>query len=317
MEHNPNKSPNPNNTVSHNGKTIIVAGATGDLGKRIISCLLHSGAAVKALVRKGTNPKSLVWLQKKGVLISEVDFNSHSQLVQACSGASCLVSALSGLEEVILGVQTQLLQAAIEAGIPRFIPSDYCIDYKKLSFGSNRNLDLRHQFNDRINKAPVVATSILNGMFTDLLTGQAPIILFGLRRILYWGDAEQLLDFTTVQNTAEYTACAILDDATPRYLRIAGEVINVKGLRTAATEVTGKEFHLFKAGELGRLRTMIKITRALLPKKKEVFPPWQGMQYMHDMFTGLPKLAPLDNNRYSHLKWTSVREVLSRSGSKQ
>lgn len=57
---------------------------------------------------------------------------------------------------------------------------------------------------------------------------------------------------------------------------------------------------------------MIKITRALLPKKNEVFPPWQGMQYLHNMFTGLAKLTPLDNNRYPDIHWTSVQEVLSK-----
>jgi nucleoside-diphosphate-sugar epimerase len=293
-----------------------VAGATGNLGNRITSYLLKSGAVVKALVRKGSNPHAIDLLQKKGVLLSEVDFNNRAQLVKACSGGSCLVSALSGLEDVIVGVQIQLLKAASEAGIPRFIPSDYCIDYTKLPDGSNRNLDLRRQFNERLNKASINATSIFSGMFTDLLTGQAPVILFGLKRVVYWGATEQLLDFTTIENTAEYTARAALDDATPRYLRIAGDVINVRGLRNAASEATGKEFHLLRAGGLGGLQTMIKITRALLPKKKEVFPPWQGMQYLHNMFTGLPKLAPLDNNRYPGIHWTSVREVLSKPGLK-
>jgi uncharacterized protein YbjT (DUF2867 family) len=305
------KSNNMNKSnANESKKTVVLAGATGDLGNRIISYLLKSGAAVKALVRKGGNPIALGLLQKTGVATLEVDFNNQAELVKACSGGSCLVSALNGLEDVILGVQTQLLQAALEAGIPRFIPSDFCTDYTKLSYGSNRNLDLRRQFNERLQEVPIAATSILNGMFTDLLTGQAPLILFGLKRVLYWGDAEQLLDFTTIENTAEYTARAALDDATPRYLRIAGDVTNVIGLKKAASEVSGKEFQLLRLGGLGGLQMMIKITRALFPKKKEVFPPWQGMQYMHNMFTGLPKLTPLDNNRYSDIHWTSVKEVL-------
>jgi len=312
MEYNSNSIVNADNSSSTSNKTIVVAGATGDLGNRMTAYLLKSGATVKALVRQGSNANSVALLQKEGVLISEVDFNNQGQLAKVCSGGSCLVSALSGLEDVIIGVQTQLLKAATEAGVPRFIPSDYCIDYTKLSHGSNRNLDLRRQFNERLNKAPIAATSILNGMFTDLLTGQAPVILFGLKRVVYWGDSEQLLDFTTIENTAEYTARAALDDNTPRYLRIAGEVINVKGIKKAASEATGQEFHLLKAGGLGGLQTMIKITRVLLPKKNEVFPPWQGMQYLHNMFTGLPKLTPLDNNRYPNIRWTSIQEVLSK-----
>lgn len=303
------------NTMGHaakgSHKTIIVAGATGHLGGRIVTHLLKAGAIVKALVRGNSNGDAIAKLKNAGAIISEVDFNNQAELVRACSGGTCLVSALSGLEDVIVGVQTQLLNAALAAGISRFIPSDYCIDYTKLSYGSNRNLDLRRRFSERLNEAALAPTSILNGMFTDLLTGQAPVILFGMKRVLYWGDAEQLLDFTTIENTAQYTAHAALDEATPRYLRIAGDVVNVTGLRKAASEATGKEFGLLRAGGLGGLQSMIKITRVLLPKKKEVFPPWQGMQYLHNMFTGLPKLAPLDNDRYAGIEWTSVREVLS------
>jgi len=34
------------------------------------------------------------------------------------------------------------------------------------------------------------------------------------------------------------------------------------------------------------------------------------MQYMYDMFSGKPKLNPLDNDRYPEIKWTSINEVL-------
>jgi DNA-binding phage protein len=220
------------------------------------------------------------------------------------------VSALSGLEDVIVGLQSKLLQAAVRAGVPRFIPSDYCIDYTKLSPGQNRNLDWRRQFNQLLDQSPIAATSILNGMFTDLLTGQAPVVIFKFKRVVYWGDADQLLDFTTMENTAEYTAKAALDETTPRYLRIAGDVENAKGLVKAATDATGNTFQLFRPGGLGRLQTITNITRTLFPKNKEVFPPWQGMQYMHDMFSGQPKLDPLDNDRYP-ISWTSVREMLA------
>ncbi|HVG16020.1 MAG TPA: NmrA family NAD(P)-binding protein, partial [Chitinophagaceae bacterium] len=212
---------------------------------------------------------------------------------------------------VIVELQMKLMQAAISAGVPRFIPSDYCIDYTKLHFGGNRNLDLRKQFNEQLDKAPLAPTSILNGMFSDLLTGQAPVILFGMKRVVYWGNASQLLDFTTLEDTAEYTAHAALDEATPRYLRIAGDVLDAKGLQEVASKVTGKAFRLFRAGSLNRLQTIIKITRTMFRQKKEVFPVWQGMQYMHDMFTGKPKLEPLDNARYPAIKWTTVSDLLS------
>ncbi|MEJ8803187.1 NmrA family NAD(P)-binding protein [Pontibacter sp. H249] len=302
-----------NNTTSTLQKpTIVLAGATGDLGGRIAKALLEKGAIVRALVRDDSDQAKVYTLQRSGATICEVDFHNAAELANACEGATCVVSALSGLHYVIVGIQTLLLNAAVAAGVPRFIPSDFAIDFTKLPYGNNRNLDLRKEFKERLDKTPIAATSILNGMFADLLTGQAPIVLFPIKKVMYYGNPNQLMDFTTIQNTADYTAAAALDPNTPRYLRIAGDVLSTRGLQKAASKATGEEFGLFRVGGLGLLNTIIKITKALTPTSKEVFPAWQGMQYMRDMFTGLPKLEPLDNDRYPEIKWTTVAEVLAK-----
>ncbi|MGI4872007.1 MAG: NmrA family NAD(P)-binding protein [Janthinobacterium lividum] len=290
--------------------TIVLAGATGDLGFRIAQALLDQGAAVRALVRPGNTKPELTTLRERGATVVALDFTDVAALTAACAGAACVVSALSGLREVIVDAQTRLLAAALAAGVPRFIPSDYCIDYTKLSAGSNRNLDLRREFNQHLDQVPIAATSVLNGMFTDLLTGQAPVVLFGLKRVLYWGSADQPLDFTTIADTATFTAAAALDPTTPRYLRVAGEVATIREVQVAASAATGQPFGLLWAGPLAVLGAMAKATRALMPASDDVFPPWQGMQYLHNMFSGRPKLAPLDNARYPNIRWTSVREVL-------
>lgn len=290
--------------------TIILAGATGDLGSRIATHLVKRGATVKALLRKNSPSEKFAKIRETGAFVTEVDFNNVITLTEACKGGTCVVSALSGLRETIVDTQTKLLEATVLAGVPRFIPSDYSIDFTKLPNGSNRNLDLRREFAERLDKAPVKATSILNGMFTDLLKGEAPVILPGPRLVVYWGSADQPMDFTTIENTAEYTALAALDPDTPRYLRIAGEVATIRDLQQAAQEASGKEFHKLKAGGLGMLSFMIKATRKLFPQNNEVFPAWQGMQYLHNMFTGLPKLHPLDNTRYPEMQWTTVKDVI-------
>ena len=290
---------------------IVVAGATGSLGGRVARAILDRGGKVTAVVRRSCDPDKVEALRERGVTIAELDSYGIPQLTQACLGASCVVSALSGLREVIVDTQTSLLEAAVNAGVPRFIPSDYCIDFTKLPPGSNRNLDLRREFGQRLDKAPIAATSILNGMFTHLLTGEAPVVLFRIKRILYWGDADQLLDFTTTDDAARFTAAAALDPLTPRYLRIAGDQVSARGLADIATLVTGERFKLLRPGGLRRYERLIKLARAVSPQKDAVYPPWQGMQYMHNMFSGRAKLEPLDNDRYPGLRWTTVREVLA------
>ncbi|MBB4639233.1 hypothetical protein FHS01_005300 [Longimicrobium terrae] len=222
------------------------------------------------------------------------------------------MSALSGLREVIVEAQTRLLEAAVSAGAPRFIPSDFAIDFTTLPPGSNRNLDLRREFKERVDRAPIAATSIMNGAFADMLTGVAPIILFKRRRILYWQDADQRMDFTTKDDVAAYTAAAALDPSTPRILRIAGDQVSARELAALMTDITGERFRLFRAGGLGLLGVLIKVARTVAPQPDEIYPPWQGMQYMYNMYSGLGAFRSLDNGRYPELRWTNARDVLTR-----
>ena len=59
------------------------------------------------------------------------------------------------------------------------------------------------------------------------------------------------------------------------------------------------------------LGALIKVARAFAPGEKQLYPAWQGMQYMRNMFDGRAKLQPLDNDRYPAMGWTTAREVLS------
>ena len=296
-----------------NDPTIAVAGATGNLGGRITKALLRRGASVTALVRHGTARDKLERLKGSGATVTSVELSSISEVASACSGASCVVSALAGLRDVIVEKQTALLDAAVQAGVPRFFPSDYSIDFTKFPPGENRNLDLRREFHERLDMAPISATTIFTGAFAEMLAAQMPLILFRLKRVLYWGDADQRMDFTTMDDTAAFTASAALDQSTPRFLRIAGDQLSARELATVASEVTGKKFRLFRAGGLGMLGALIRIARTVAPGKRELYPPWQGMQYMRNMFDGRAKLHPLDNDRYPAIGWTTARDVLAAS----
>ena len=290
---------------------ILLAGSTGGLGLRVARELCKRAASVRAVVRHGTAADRAAPLRALGVDIVEIDLDDPAQVTAACVGVDCVVSALNGLRDTIIGTQSVLLDGAVAAGVPRFIPSDFSLDFTKTPPGANRNMDLRRAFKERLDGAPIQATSILNGAFMDMLTGQAPFILFGPRRVIHWGDADQPIDFTTMDDVAAYTAAAAMDPTTPRLLRIAGAVTSPRGLAAAASEIIGKPFKTLRVGGIGVLEGMIKVARLVAPGRGEVFPPWQGMQYMRDMFSGDGKLGTLDNDRYPGMRWTSVQEVLA------
>src|SRR5688500_10009668 len=115
--------------MSAGTKTIAVAGATGQLGRLIIQHLGKKDVQIRALVRAESDSTGLQSHTHSKIDIRRIDYNNPGQLADSLKNVSCVISALSGLREVIVDGQSKLLAAALAAGVPRFIPSDFCIDY--------------------------------------------------------------------------------------------------------------------------------------------------------------------------------------------
>ena len=298
-------------------KIIVVAGATGNLGGRIVTALLAKGAEVRAIVRLETDINKIKELEQRGVSVFQVDTNNKSKISKHCLGAHCLVSALAGLQETIIDTQKIFVDAAVEAGVRRFIPSDYSSDFTNLKEGQNRNLDLRREFHHYLEKIPIEVTTIFNGPFMNLLTTDMPLILFKQKRILCWGNPNQIIEFTTTENVAEFTAEVAIEDSTPRYLRIAGDRLSCNDFVKLLTELTAKNYKILKPGGIYLLNTIIKVMKTFAPAKNELYPVWQGMQYMRDMMEGRIIFQKYENDRYSTIKWTTVKDFLINENEKR
>lgn len=216
------------------GKEVLVAGSTGDLGGRIVKALLKNGARVRALVRSGADPVVVDLLRSSGVNIVEANLADREALIAACNGVSCVVSALAGLRDVIVNTQSLLLEAAVNAGVPRFIPSDYSTDFTQLPEGANRNFDLRKEFMRKVDGTNIKATSIFNGAFAELLTYNIPFLDHKNKTVAYWEKPDWKVDFTSMNDTAAFTAKAALDDDSPRYLRIASFQVSAREMAAAS-----------------------------------------------------------------------------------
>lgn len=58
----------------------------------------------------------------ENVNVKKADYSSHAALVEALTGQDALICTLN---DEAAGVQVQLIDAAIEAGVRRFIPSEF------------------------------------------------------------------------------------------------------------------------------------------------------------------------------------------------
>ncbi|HEY4057099.1 MAG TPA: NmrA family NAD(P)-binding protein [Kofleriaceae bacterium] len=276
--------------------TIAVAGATGNLGTRIVKALLARKAGVVAVVRASTSADKVAALHALGAETA-TEIPTHT---------TCVVSAVQGLRDVIVDAQANLATAARAVGA-RFIPSDYSTDYRALPPGENRNFDWRRELHERI--GPTAVTAIFNGAFAEVLTYGSPLLDRKNQRVAYFQDADWRMDFTTMDDTAAFTAAAALDDRAPEALRCASFQVTPRELAAAATTAFGAPFELVRLGSLDDLRAKNKADRAAHPEGEgELHPTWQRGMYMQSMTS--THHASIDNDRYPEIAWTSVAEFL-------
>lgn len=289
---------------------IVVAGATGNLGKKITRALIERGASVVALGREETAAEKLQELKDMGAETVQVDMARVQAVAEACAGAECVVSAVQGLRDVIVDSQSVLLEGALAAGVPHFIPSDFSTDFTGLVAGENRNFDLRRTFHQTLDAAPIAATAIFNGSFGEILTYGTALLDFNKKTVGYWEDADWKIDFTTMDDTAAFTAAAALDADAPKALHIASFQASASDIAQIAGAVFQTPFALVRLGSREELRAHNKAGRAAHPEgEQEIYPDWQQGQYMQSMFSA--PAARLDNNRYPGLSWTSLSDLLT------
>jgi len=288
--------------------TIVVAGATGNLGYRISRELIELGAEVKAIVRNSSDPEKVDSLRKMGVQIIEVQQFNDAELTAACQGAACVVSALTGLHDVIVDTQLELLHAAIAAGVPRFIPSDFSSDFTGIPKEENRNFDLRKEFHTHLDNSPIEATTIFNGCFADILRYNTPLFNVKAQTVAYYDDkTDWKIDFTTMDDTAAYTAKVALDPTAPRFLRIASFRVSPNDLVALSEQYKDKKFELVDMGSMEGFSAYNQAQRAQDPAGEEqLYPKWQQAQYLYSMF--LVHHEELDNSRYPDLRWSKVED---------
>jgi len=76
-------------------------------------------------------------MKAKGAGIVEGDLMKGETLLLACAEVDVIVSAVGNNDVTVLG-QKNLIDAAKEQGVKRFIPSDYSVEYRKLSLRPQR-----------------------------------------------------------------------------------------------------------------------------------------------------------------------------------
>lgn len=145
-------------------KNVAVAGGSGSLGSAVLNGLVTSGNFNITVLKRATS----TFQAPPGVRVIDVDYDSPESLQSALSGQDAVVSTLGS---AALQSQIPLIDAAIAAGVKRFIPSEFGCDLdnpetRKLPvFGPK--VQVQNYLQNIIKTSELTYTAIYNAAFLD------------------------------------------------------------------------------------------------------------------------------------------------------
>ncbi|KAK4237524.1 hypothetical protein C8A03DRAFT_44611 [Achaetomium macrosporum] len=108
-------------------KTVAVLGGSGNLGPAVITELVSAGFSVTGVTREGSTNSTPKF--PDSLPVKKVDYSSFDALKDAFNGQDAVVSVV-GVPG--LAAQKTAIDAAVAAGVKRFIPSEFGINTRKV-----------------------------------------------------------------------------------------------------------------------------------------------------------------------------------------
>lgn len=290
--------------------TVLVAGGTGMLGSRIAERLLdRDGVAVRLLLRDGWERDAdkrarIAPLVARGATVALGDVLRPDTLGAATADVDVVVSALQGRNDVIVGGQIALAEAAVHGGVRRFIPSDFAIDLFRAPSGAPQ-FEARKQADAAIEALDLEVLHILNGGFMDQLLDPAYPGMIDVEHgvVRHWGTGDEEFDLTTVADTAAFAA-RVATDATARsgVHAISGARVSFNGIARALEGVVGVTLRPMVLGDAAALRQAIAAKGGSWDAAME----WYALA----MLTTPPLEHPA-NDRYPDVRPVGLQEYLA------
>ena len=181
-------------------RTVAVVGASGNIGFPTVQLLHAAGFQITALTRPDSSSTFPDY-----VTVKTADYTSIPSLVSAFTGIDAVISCISYLA---LDSQPNLVEAAAQAGVTRFLPAEYgadCLNPKTRAFPI---LASKIQVEELLmakakGQEGMSFTLLFTGLFLDwgLDTGMIVNVKEGKARLYDGGD--RIVSFTTTGTVAK------------------------------------------------------------------------------------------------------------------
>jgi uncharacterized protein YbjT (DUF2867 family) len=209
---------------------ILVCGATGELGGRIVRRLRHVGVPVRALVRPASSAEPL---RQLGVELAVGDFRDRVSLDRAVAGARAVVSTVTVIARLFAGEKgtnfhdvdlvghRDLIAATEAAGVERFLfVSAMSIRHAE---SANTPLGKGKVATERGLSSSAVREVVLRpDLFQEIWLSPEAQFDWPNRKVIIFGKGETPSRYIATDDVAEAAAKLVLADDPPRLVEFGG-----------------------------------------------------------------------------------------------
>nr|CEG05021.1 unnamed protein product [Fusarium clavum]CEG05860.1 unnamed protein product [Fusarium clavum] len=220
-------------------KNIAVAGAAGDLGSAVFKALLDSNKFNLTVLTRPTSTSTF----PSNVKVIKVDYDSLSDLTSALQGIDAVVSAVGSLA---IPSQNLLIDAAIAAGVKRFLPSEYGSNLVIPSVRKLPTFATKVEIEDKLIelKDKISYTFVYNGIFLDWGIKNNFYFDFSQPELTIWDEGNVEFSTTTLASVGDAVVGVLThpEETKNRIVYVQDTVLTQNKILELAKEATGKEW---------------------------------------------------------------------------
>ncbi|PSW05722.1 NmrA family NAD(P)-binding protein [Photobacterium lipolyticum] len=194
-------------------KHIAVIGATGQIGTPLTKGLLSLGHDVTIITRAHNVQKDakLMAFAILGAKIEEcADMHDADAMANLLQGVDTLVASVPGSKSIIQQSEPIWLEAALQAGVKRFVPTEFGVHTQAIEMGDGEVFDHKKRFHDLLLNSDIGWTLFYNGGIFDYFL---PNLRF-FRKITTFGNLELPIYTHDIEDIGYLAAMAVTDERT-------------------------------------------------------------------------------------------------------
>ncbi|KAF1998823.1 nmrA-like family protein [Amniculicola lignicola CBS 123094] len=290
--------------------TVGIAGITGKFARRVVHHLLQKPDVNIRGYARDPSKLSAALRNSSRIQVTPGEADDAPALRSFVQGSDVVLCAYLGNDKLMIDGQKALIDACETENVPRYIASDYSLDYRKLELGQLPSKDPMKKIETYLQeKKNVQGVHVLIGIFMDTFWSQFFQVWNDKEvKLSYWGTGDEKWESTSYDNAAQFVAQIALDKSAVGFHNFIGDKKTTKEIAAIFESVYGKKPQLQSLGTLDELKSKMY---QMAKEDPSAFMNYIPLFYQYYCTNGQTYLEDSNGNtRYPDIKAVTFEDYL-------